>query len=88
MKPTDSQTPLPVALEGLLSQLSDLPDDDSLFSNLTPQQRRDAHAMGCRLQDRLLRVLSRLVADMAQDGADLIDEGGLPRSYGDDGNEA
>ena len=56
MKPTDSQAPLPVALEGLLSQLSDLPDDDSLFSNLTPQQRRDAHAMGCRLQDRLLRV--------------------------------
>ena len=88
MKPTETHPALLVALRGLHQQVADLPGDDGLFSDLNPQQRRDAHALGCRLQDRIMGLLSRLVAELADDGADLIDEGGLPRSYGDGGSEA
>jgi len=82
------EPPLVTALQGLHRRVAELPDDDSLFAGLNPEQRRTAHSLGCRLQDRMVRVLARLVADMAEDGADLVDEGGLPRSYSDGGSEA
>ncbi len=57
-----------------------LPDDDDAFDSLDPEQRRQLHDLGCAIQDRLVRALARLVAGMAEDGADLVDERGNPRS--------
>lgn len=88
MSSAGGEPPLIAALQGLHRHMTGLPDDDSLFAGLDPEQRRNAHSLGCRLQDRLVRVLARLVADMAADGADLVDEGGLPRSYSDGGSDA
>lgn len=88
MNPNETRPALLVALRDLQQQVAELPEDDVLFSDLDPQQRRDAHQLGCRLQDRVMALLARLVAEMAADGADLVDEGGLPRSYGDGGSEA
>jgi hypothetical protein len=88
VSPSATEPALVAALGGLHQQVADLAADPALFSELSPQQRRDAHALGCRLQDRLLVVLSQLVAEMASDGADLVDEGGLPRSYGEGGSDA
>ena len=79
---TDSSQPAVIAaLQALLEQLSALPGDQQHLSVLNPEQRRDAHALAARLQDGIAGLLSQLVADMASDGADLVDAGGLPRSY-------
>jgi len=88
VNPSATEPALIAALDSLQRQVSELADDDTLFSELSAEQRRDAHAQGCRIQDRLLAVLSQLVAEMASDGADLVDEGGLPRSYGEGGSDA
>jgi hypothetical protein len=58
-----------------------LPDDDAAFDALDPDARRRAHDLGVRAQDRLVRCLARLVEGMARDGADLLDERGLPPGY-------
>jgi hypothetical protein len=78
-----SQHALIVALTNLQRQVGQLPDDAHSVSTLTAPQRRDAHALAGRLQDALGGLMSQLVADMAADGADMVDSGGLPRSYGD-----
>jgi hypothetical protein len=67
------------ALDEVREAVDRLPDEGAAFDALDPDQRRDAHALGCRIQDRLVRALARLVAGMAADGADLIDEEGNPR---------
>ncbi|HCP48249.1 MAG TPA: hypothetical protein DIU15_19575 [Deltaproteobacteria bacterium] len=54
-----------------------LPDDDSSFDSLSPTERRRAHDLGVRVQDRVTRALARLVEGMARDGAELVDEAGL-----------
>ncbi len=81
MTADSSQPAVIAALQALLEQLSELPGDRQHLSALNPDQRRDAHALAARLQDDLAGLLSQLVADMASDGADLVDAGGLPRSY-------
>ena len=88
MKPGEQQAPLVVALQDLHQQLATLAGDDSLFLALSAQQRRDAHAQGSRLQDRLMGILASLVDGMAEDGADLVGEDGLPLSYKEGGKEA
>jgi len=62
-----------------------LPDSEAAFDDLDPAQRRDAHDIGVRIADRLVHTLARLVAGMAEDGADLVDERGLPRTFEDQG---
>ena len=62
-----------------------LPDDEDSFASLDPHERRRLHDMGIRVQDRLVRTLSKLVVDMGADGADLVDSEGLPESYRDRG---
>lgn len=69
------------ALQAAWSAIADLPDDDESFDALTPEERRRAHELGARTQDRLVRCLARLVEGMATDGADLLDERGLPPGY-------
>ncbi len=74
--------PLPAALDAAWAVMLALPDDDVSFDSLSPDQRRAAHDLGVRVQDRLVRCLARLVEGMATDGADLLDERGLPQSVG------
>ena len=59
---------------------------DAALSSLSPAERRSAHDLVVGLQDQLVALLSALVAGMALDGADLIDDRGVPRDYsaGDD----
>ena len=66
------------ALDELWQAAARLPDDDEAFDALDPKQRREAHDLGCRIQDRLVRALATLAAGMAADGADLVDGRGLP----------
>ena len=84
---TDSERELLQALGAVWDQCVQLPDDDEAFSKLTPDQRRNAHDLGLRCQDRLVRALSRLVVDMSTDGADLVDSAGLPQGYQEPGPE-
>ena len=55
-----------------------LPIDDSAFDSLSPSERREAHDMGVRIQDRLLVSLSRLVDGMTADGVELVGQDGVP----------
>lgn len=71
------------ALESAWSAVAALPDDEAAFASLTPEERRRAHDLGVRTQDRLVRCLATLVRDMAADGADLLDDRGLPPGYRD-----
>lgn len=71
---------LPEALEQVRQAVQSLPDDDDAFDSLDPEQRRQLHELGCAAQDRLVRALARLVAGMAEDGADLVDGRGNPRT--------
>jgi hypothetical protein len=71
---------LRAALEAVESATRLLPESEAAFA-LSPAERRRLHDLGVRIQDRLLDALSQLVADMARDGADLLDGVGLPRSY-------
>ncbi len=73
--------PLPAALDAAWAAMLALPDDDPSFDSLSPEQRRAAHDLGVRVQDRLVRCLARLVEGMASDGADLLDERGLPQGF-------
>gem|GEM_PF-2414804 len=82
MSSDNSQHALIGALTTLQRQVSELPHDADSVSTLTASQRRDAHALAGRLQDALGSLMSQLVADMAADGADMVDSNGLPRSYG------
>ena len=70
---------LPEALQLVREAVDRLPVDDRCFDDLDPQQRRALHEQGCAIQDRLVTVLARLVVDMAEDGADLVDGRGNPR---------
>ncbi len=70
------------ALNRLWQAALALPDDDAAFADLSPDARREAHDRGQRSQDRLVRVLAQLVADMANDGAELVDQGGRPEVFG------
>jgi hypothetical protein len=72
---------LPDALDAAWMAVAALPDDDQAFDSLDPAARRRAHDVGVRVQDRLVRCLSRLVEGMAADGAELLDERGLPPGY-------
>ncbi len=69
------------ALDAVWRAVADLPDDDDAFDSLDPEARRRAHDLGQRTQDRMMRCLARLVQGMAADGADLLDERGLPPGY-------
>lgn len=69
------------ALRAAWTAVAALPDDESSFDRLDPEERRRAHELGARTQDRLVRCLARLVEGMAVDGADLLDERGLPPGY-------
>jgi hypothetical protein len=73
-----SGSPLPAALDAVWAAALTLPDDEAAFAGLDPAARRAAHDVGVRCVDRLSRVLARLVEDMAEDGADLVDDDGLP----------
>jgi len=57
-----------------------LPDDDAAFDSLDPDARRAAHDVGVRVQDRVLRCLSRLVQGMVTDGVELLHDG-LPGPF-------
>ena len=70
---------LPEALARVREAVIRLPDDDEAFDSLDPDQRRELHDLGCAIQDRLVRTLARLVAGMAEDGADLVDGSGNPK---------
>ncbi len=70
------------ALEAAWAAAAALPDDDPSFDSLTPHERRELHDLGVRTQDRLVRCLARLTQGMAEDGADLLDERGLPHGFG------
>ena len=81
MNAATAQPALIGALQTLQQQFTALPSDHGSLAALDPEQRRDAHALAARLQDCLADLLAQLVADMAADGADMVDAGGLPRSY-------
>ena len=72
-------SPVVEGLERVWDAVRALPDDSSL-ERLDPATRRAAHDLGVRIQDRLLHTLSTLVAGMAADGADLVDDRGVPRA--------
>lgn len=72
------------ALDSVWAAASALPDDDPSFDSLSPDERRDAHDMGVRCQDRLVRALARLVQGMASDGVELVDARGVPHDYSED----
>ncbi len=76
---------LPAALDAVWIAAAALPDDEASFDSLDPDARRRAHDVGVRCQDRLVRVLARLVEGMAHDGVELVDERGVPRDYSADG---
>lgn len=80
--PPSGGQPLPAALDALWDAAAVLPDDEPAFASLSPAERRAAHDVGVRVVDRLSRVLARLVEDMATDGADLVDDTGLPAAMG------
>ena len=69
------------ALDAVWAATRRLPDDEASFHSLSPHDRRAAHDLGVRAQDRLVRTLARLVEDMARDGADLVDDRGVPSDY-------
>jgi hypothetical protein len=69
------------ALRAVEAAAAAIPDDEAAFLELSPEERRSAYDVGVRAQDRLLRGLSRVVEDMARDGADLLGPGGLPRTF-------
>ena len=69
------------ALERVWAAATALPDDEASFTSLSPEQRRAAHDSGARCQDRLVRVLARLVEGMATDGVELVDDRGVPSDY-------
>ncbi len=83
MSDSSSTSGLSSGLQRVWEAARALPDDDASFDSLTPGERRAAHDLGVCVQDRVLRCLSRLVEGMARDGADLVDDGGLPRGYSD-----
>ena len=56
------------ALDAAWTAVLALPDDDPAFDSQRPGQRRAAHDLGVRVQDRLLRALARLAEGMASDG--------------------
>lgn len=72
---------LVAALEVLWTDARALPDDDDSFDSLTPEQRRAAHDLGVRVQDRVVRALARLAEGMAEDGVELADARGVPVDY-------
>ncbi len=74
-------------LEAVWQAVAALPDDPESFDALTPDERRRAHDLGVRAQDRLVRCLATLVEGMAADGAELIDERGLPPGYRSEGDQ-
>lgn len=74
------------ALDRLRGCVGELPRAEQAFAALDPEQRRAAHAVGMKIQDRLVEVLARLVVDMAADGADLVDGQGVPLHYGGSGS--
>ena len=59
----------------------ELPQDGASFEAIDPQQRRDAHDLGVRIQDRLLGCLTQLVEGMATDGVELVDGQGVPTAF-------
>ena len=69
-------------LEAVWAAANALPDHEDAFTSLSPEERRRAHDVGVRCQDRLVRVLARLVQGMAEDGVELVDERGVPKDYG------
>ena len=71
------------ALQAVWEAVAALPDDPESFDALSPDDRRRAHDLGVRCQDRLVRCLATLVEGMAADGAELLDERGLPPGYRD-----
>jgi hypothetical protein len=77
---SSSTSVLRQALDLVWEAAKALPDDDAAFDSLDPAARRSAHDVGVRVQDRVLRCLSRLVEGMAEDGVELVD-GGLPVGF-------
>ena len=69
---------LQLALEEVWQACLQLPSDPSSFEALSPEQRRKAHDLGVRVQDRLLLSLSLLVEGMATDGVELVGDDGVP----------
>jgi len=72
------------ALDAVWTAAAALPDDEAAFTELDPDARRRAHDVGVRCQDRLVRVLARLVEGMAEDGVELVDARGVPSDYSED----
>jgi hypothetical protein len=66
------------ALEEVWQACLQLPTDPTSFEALSPEQRRQAHDLGVRVQDRLLLSLSQLVEGMATDGVELVGDDGVP----------
>lgn len=72
---------LRAALDEVWEACLRLPTDEESYDELDPMERRAAHDLGVRVQDRLMNSLSRLVEGMARDGAELVDEAGLPEAF-------
>ena len=71
---------LKATLEDVWQACLRLPNENSSFDSLSPDERREAHDIGVRIQDRLLITLSRLVDGMASDGVELVADDGVPRA--------
>lgn len=74
------------ALDAAWTTALALPDDEAAFDSLTPDERRAAHDLGVRVQDRIVRALARLAEGMANDGVELADDRGVPVDYSEPGS--
>ncbi|MBJ95132.1 MAG: hypothetical protein CMP23_11760 [Rickettsiales bacterium] len=72
---------LAAGLRSISLQLDQLPSGVLQLQELSPAARRDAHAAAGRLQNQLSGIMAQLVEGMAADGADQVDERGLPKAY-------
>lgn len=82
MEPPSPRLTVTLALDAVWAAALTLPDDEESFRSLTPDERRAAHDLGVRVQDRVVRALSRLVEGMAEDGVELVDDRGVLIDYG------
>ncbi len=73
-------------LEAVEAAFDSLNLSDGELAQLDPDARRSLHDRLMRLQDRLMSGLSAVVDGMAADGADLVDDRGVPRHYSTGGS--
>ena len=69
------------SLQGVWEACKQLPEDAACFNELDPQERRAAHDLGVRIQDRLMATLAELVVGMTQDGVELVGSNGVLEAF-------